>query len=250
MSTPPSEQEVVLPFKFTGGLALSTKTIGYMLAVQGFYSLFAQLCLFPFMVSKFKALRTLQMALWLWPPIYFAVPYLILLPKALQIPAAYVALLSKITLHVMCFPAISILLANTITNSNTLGSVNGLASSVASLSRALGPSITGFLHSQGIRSGYSVIAWWALGIVCIIGATESLFMEDTDRRSSTNAETAEVKSEPAKITTCGDQQAVYAESLVVSEEEAHLMSNATTLSAVSEPVEMIAVDDKSEKPSI
>lgn len=229
LSTPPSQAEIDLPFKFTGGLALSTKTIGYMLAVQGFYSLFAQLFLFPFLVNRLGALRTLRLALFIWPPIYFAVPYLILLPSALQIPVAYVALLSKITLHVICFPAVNVLLANTIPSRNVMGSINGLASSIASLSRALGPSITGLLHSQGLRSGYSIIAWWALGIVCVIGATESLFMEETDKKPQDDAETENTNEQTTRLGP-----------------EASLLPSILTSPEISASVEM-TLDDKPEK---
>ncbi|QGA18420.1 hypothetical protein EYB26_006105 [Talaromyces marneffei] len=242
LSTPPSKAEIDLPFKFTGGLALSTKTIGYMLAVQGFYSLFAQLFLFPLLVQRLGALRTLRLALFTWPPIYFAVPYLILLPSALQIPVAYVALLSKITLHVICFPAIALLLANTIPSKNVMGSINGLASSVASLSRALGPSITGLLHSQGLHSGYSIIAWWALGVVCVIGATESLLMEEAEPKCQHDTETVTGTNEQT-TSACQRQQSLCPETLVVSE-EAGLLS--LTSSEISDPLE-IALDDRPEK---
>src|ERR1700709_2450668 len=100
LSTPKSDAKVVLPLKFTGGLGLMTKTIGIMLAVQGVYSMIAQLWLFPFVVKQFGTLRTFPFVLMIWPPLYMAVPYLILLPAKLQMPAAYVALISKITFHV------------------------------------------------------------------------------------------------------------------------------------------------------
>lgn len=244
LSTPPSEQDVTLPFKFTGGLALTTKKIGYMLAVQGFYSLFAQLCLFPFLVQRLGALRTLRLGLFIWTPVYFAVPYLVLLPPALQIPAAYVALLGKITLHVICFPSTALLLANTIPSPRVMGSINGLASSVASLSRALGPSITGFLHSQGLHSGFSIIAWWALGIVCVIGAFESLLMKDTDQSSQHATENNDTSDQSTSV--CQHQGALYSESLVVSEEEVMLLSTMFSTSDVSDSPETPS-DDKLEK---
>ena len=95
-------------------------------------------------------------------------------------PAAYIALITKITFHVICFPATAILLANATPSSKVLGSVNGVAASTASLSRAFGPTITGYLHSKGLYTGYSVLSWWACGLVCALGAIESFWMEETD----------------------------------------------------------------------
>ncbi|GAB1199155.1 hypothetical protein APSETT444_008501 [Aspergillus pseudonomiae] len=183
LSTPKSEEDTVLPFKFTGGLGLPTKTIGFMLAVQGVYSMIAQLWLFPFVVRHFGTLRTFRFVLLVWPPLYLLVPYLILLPEALQMAAVYVSLISKITFHVIAFPSTAILLANAAPSSKVLGSINGAAASTASLSRAFGPTITGLLHSKGLESGYSVLAWWACGIVCIIGAIESFWMEESDSKT-------------------------------------------------------------------
>lgn len=181
LSTPTSTDAASLPLKFTGGLGLATKKIGFMLAVQGVYSMIAQLWLFPFVVRRFGTLRVFRFVLLVWPPLYFMVPYLILLPERLQLAAAYLALISKITLHVIAFPATAILLANAAPSSKVLGSINGAAASTASLSRAFGPTITGLLHSKGLESGYSVLAWWACGLVCIIGAFESFWMEESER---------------------------------------------------------------------
>lgn len=179
LSTPKSDDRVVLPFEFTGGLGLPTKTIGLMLAVQGVYSMIAQLWLFPFVVKHFGTVRTFRFVLLVWPPLYLAVPYLILLPAKLQMPAVYLALISKITFHVITFPAINIILANAAPTSKVLGSINGAAASTASLSRAFGPTITGLLHSKGLESGHSVLAWWACGLVCLIGAFQSFWMEES-----------------------------------------------------------------------
>lgn len=196
LSTPKSEDQPILPLKFTGGLGLPTKTIGFMLAVQGVYSMIAQLWLFPFVVKHFGTLRTFRFVLLAWPPLYLAVPYLILLPAKLQMPAVYVALISKITFHVIAFPATAILLANSAPTSKVLGSINGAAASTASLSRAFGPTVTGLLHSRGLESGYSVLAWWACGLVCVIGAIESFWMEeseDPERFKSSEPEVSEAE---------------------------------------------------------
>ncbi|KAJ6078629.1 hypothetical protein N7467_008382 [Penicillium canescens] len=194
LSTPKSNDDVVLPLKFTGGLGMATKTIGFMLAVQGVYSMIAQLWLFPFVVKHFGTLRTFRFVLLAWPPLYLAVPYLVLLPAKLQMLAVYVSLISKITFHVIAFPATAILLANAAPSSKVLGSINGAAASTASLSRAFGPTITGLLHSRGLESGYSVLAWWACGLVCVIGAIQSFWMEESsepERFKSCQPETSE-----------------------------------------------------------
>ncbi|KAJ5259391.1 hypothetical protein N7478_012372 [Penicillium angulare] len=213
--TPKSDDPVVLPLKFEGGLGLATKTIGFMLAVQGVYSMIAQLWLFPFVVKHFGTLRTFRFVLLAWPPLYLAVPYLILLPAKLQMPAVYVALISKITLHVIAFPATAILLANAAPTSKVLGSINGAAASTASLSRAFGPTITGLLHSKGLESGYSVLAWWACGLVCLIGAIQSFWMEESEEPERFKSRDSEINEELKRDVMSEDS---------IEEEEQRLLS--------------------------
>jgi hypothetical protein len=180
LSTPKSNHEITLPFTFGGGLGFTSKTIGSMLAIQGVYSMIAQLWLFPLVVRHLGALRTFRLVLIIWSPLYLLVPYMIILSETLHMVAAFAALICKITFHVIAFPSSAILLAHAAPSPNVLGSINGAAASVASLSRALGPSVTGLLHSRGLDSGYSIISWWACGIVCSIGAVLSFTMEDSD----------------------------------------------------------------------
>ncbi|KAL4976941.1 major facilitator superfamily domain-containing protein [Aspergillus desertorum] len=226
LSTPKSNEDAALPFKFTGGLGLSTKTIGLMLAVQGVYSMIAQLWLFPFVVRHFGTLRTFRFVLLVWPPLYLLVPYLILLPEKFQMTAAYVALICKITFHVIAFPSTAILLANAAPSSKVLGSINGAAASTASLSRAFGPSVTGFLHSKGLDSGYSVISWWACGIVCLIGAVQSFWMEESEPQRFVDEKTPE----PNTSHTTNDLRGSFAAGKEdgTAEEVRRLLSSART----------------------
>ncbi|KKZ64944.1 hypothetical protein EMCG_09178 [[Emmonsia] crescens] len=188
LSTPVSDIKAELPFKFTGGMAMSTKKIGFMLAVQGLYSMVAQLWFFPYVVSYFGTLSAYRFVLCIWPALYLVVPYLVLLPGGLQIPAVYAALIAKITLHVIAFPSTNILLANSAPSTTVLGSINGVAASTASLSRAFGPTVTGYLHSKGLEWGYSGLAWWACGIVCLLGAIESFWIGEDERRETIGSE--------------------------------------------------------------
>src|SRR4051794_10244737 len=97
LSTPASHGPYSLPFKFTGGFALSTKTIGFILSLQGVYSMLAQVFLFPVIVHRFGCLRTFQAVAMCYPLLYFLVPFLVLLPARMQIPGIYVCLVLKIT---------------------------------------------------------------------------------------------------------------------------------------------------------
>lgn len=188
-----SAEEPVMPFKFAGGFGMTPKQIGFMMAVQGVYSMVAQLWFFPWIVRKIGTLNAFRSVMVVWPALYFVVPYLVLLPGHLKSFGIYAALLTKITFHVVAFPANAILLANAAPSKAVLGTINGAASSTACLCRAFGPTISGSIHSAGLKSGYNGFSWWAGGIVCAFGALEAYFIHDTDSRQT---QLAEVKDEP------------------------------------------------------
>ena len=180
LSEPISTNPITLPFSFTGGFGFSSKKIGFMLAVQGVYSMVAQLCLFPRVAHRFGTLKTFRFVLMTWPLLYLLVPYLVLLPQRLQMPGVYLCLLWKITAHVFAFPSNAILLRNSAPSLLVLGVINGAGASTASLARALGPTVTGLIHSWGLDIGSNGVAWWVNGVICVLGALESLWIEQSE----------------------------------------------------------------------
>ena len=201
MSEPRSDIPPSLPFKFTGGFALSTKTIGVMMAVQGFYSMIAQLWLFPFLIRRFGTIHTFRVTMMVWPLLYLIVPYLIFLPTSLQTTGIYFALLVKITFHVIAFPSCAILLTNAAPSKAILGTINGVAASSACLARSFGPTLTGSIHALGLRFGCNGLAWWFAGLVCALGAMESFMIEEVDG-SCENTVTEEDHPPPEPLMHC------------------------------------------------
>lgn len=82
----------------------------------------------------------------------------------------------------MAYPANAILLTNSAPSLLMLGTINGVAASTASLSRAFGPTVSGFLFSVGLRIGYSGLAWWCSAVIAALGAIISLRMTEKGGR--------------------------------------------------------------------
>lgn len=136
----------------------------------------AQVLLFPLVARHFGCLKVFRFVVISWPILYFSVPYLVLLPERFQMIGVCFCLIWKITAQVLAFPSNAILLTNSAPSLLVLGVINGIAASTASLMRAFGPTITGFIHSLGLEMGYTGLAWWASGLVCTLGAVESFWM--------------------------------------------------------------------------
>ncbi|OAP59357.1 hypothetical protein AYL99_06655 [Fonsecaea erecta] len=174
------QTEPHLPFRFSGGFGMGTRAIGFMMAIQGGYSIVAQFFIFPYMVRRLGTLNASRLTMTIWPVLYLVVPYLVLLPERWQQTGIYATLMIKITFQAISFPSNAILLANAVYSKSVLGRINGTAASMACLARAVGPVVTGSVHTAGLKLGYGGLAWWTIGIVCAIGALESYWMEDSD----------------------------------------------------------------------
>ncbi|KAL8877965.1 MAG: hypothetical protein Q9198_004130 [Flavoplaca austrocitrina] len=124
------------------------------------------------------------MAVMLWPVLYLLVPYTVLLPPQYRVLGMCFCLLWRTTAQALTFPPNNIMLTNSAPSMLVLGAINGVAGSTASLCRAFGPSITGFIYSKGLSIGVSGLGWWVTGFVCIMGAVESVLMEEAKINSS------------------------------------------------------------------
>lgn len=167
-----------LPFKFTGGFAMSSKDEGALMVGQGMYAMFAQAVLFPILAKRFGCLNIFKFTVIIWPLLYLLVPYTVLLPRQYHTIGVCCCLLWRTTAQALTYPPNNIMLTNSAPSMLVLGAINGVAGSTASLCRAFGPTITGFVHSRGLSMGISGLSWWITGLVCVLGALESLLMEE------------------------------------------------------------------------
>jgi hypothetical protein len=170
-TVPPEEREPFqLPFKFVDGFGLDTKTIGVILAVQGGYSMISTSFFYPVVCRRLGALRLFRLIAVSYFLLYLTTPYLVLLPENMRMAGIYVMVIWKCTFSTMAYPANAMLLTNSAPTLMSLGTINGVAASAASLCRAFGPTISGFLYAMGLQTGYSGLAWWCSALVTMVGA--------------------------------------------------------------------------------
>ncbi|KAF2675520.1 MFS general substrate transporter [Microthyrium microscopicum] len=176
-SMPKSDIPAHLPFKFLGGLELTTKTIGMILAVQGGLQVIAQLVVFPLIVARLGPLRTFRLVIFSYPVLYCLVPYLTLAPGFIQHIGIGIILVWKVTGQALSYPSSNIMLVNHTPSKNVLGTLNGFVASAASLARTLGPVFAGMVQAAGLKAGISGLSWWTCAVVAVIGAVISLGQE-------------------------------------------------------------------------
>lgn len=179
-SMPESDAPPQLPFWFTGGFALSTNAIGGILSIQGVIQIIATIVVFPAVQRRAGTLTTFRMAVLTYPLLYLLVPYLTLVPETFRMPAVYIILVWKVTAQAFAFPANNMMLNSSIPR-RARGTFNGVAQSSASLARAIGPSLSGFLEAAGLAKGMLGMPWWVNALVATLGATLSIFMIEQTR---------------------------------------------------------------------
>lgn len=170
-TSPPKHKEPDhLPFKFVGGFGLDTQANGIILSLQGIYSLLINIVLVPAVIKRLGALRLFRFLTVSYFAIYLVTPYLVLLPERYRMVGVAIVLVWKCTFANMAYPSNAILTADSAPSRLALGTINGVAASTASLCRAFGPALAGFLYAVGLNTGYSGLAWWCSGFISIAGA--------------------------------------------------------------------------------
>lgn len=203
LSTPTSPNLISLPFKFSGGLGLSTSSVGYAMSVLGCIGIALQLLVFPHVQARFGTLTCYQVSLWIFPIAYILIPFLAVLPSPTKEYASgttvwtgiVLLLLVQVIARTFAIPSTVILLNNSSPSPRCLGTIHGVGSSLSSLSRVVGPLTGAFLLGYGVQVGVIGLVWWILALVAICGAVFSLFIyegEGSDS-SSTPVETRRSK---------------------------------------------------------
>ncbi|OJD33905.1 mfs multidrug transporter [Diplodia corticola] len=196
-SSSPSPQRP--PLHFTGGLGLPPSRIGAALAILGAIGIALQLSLYPRIATRVPTTTSFRLSLLLFPIAYTLIPFLALIPTStptpssgpttapapatsadppLLWPAIAAALLVVVAGRTFALPAAAILVNNSCPHPSVLGTVHGVAQSVSSGARTLGPVVGGWVFGKGLELGVVGLAWWGLAGVAAGGAVVGGFVRE------------------------------------------------------------------------
>jgi hypothetical protein len=168
-----------LPFRFNGGLGLPSAKVGLATAIIGVIGLPLQL-FYPRFNTRFGTLKLYRMTLPFSPMAYTVIPFLVLIPdKVYLIWPALVAVLSlQIVARTFTLPSAIILINNSSPHPSVLGTIHGVAQSVSSAARTLGPVVGGWGLGLGLQHNVVGAVWWAMAIVACANWGMSWLMQD------------------------------------------------------------------------
>ncbi|KAF3484023.1 uncharacterized protein GIQ15_03347 [Arthroderma uncinatum] len=173
--------DVNLPFKFTSGFGIDSQAIGILFTLNGIVGMIVQFFIFPPTAKRFGVLPCFKVAAFIFPVLYFLTPFLALFPTDRSRQFATIILMAvKLSAVVFAFPSSIILLTNSAPSVRVLGTLNGVATSVSAIGRAVGPAALGGIFSIGVRAGYMIIPWWTLAVIAVISALPAFWIVETD----------------------------------------------------------------------
>ncbi|SLM33789.1 mfs transporter [Lasallia pustulata] len=176
---PPSHTSQSLPFSFTGGLGMPPRTVGFAMSILGIIGIILQLLVYPAVNQRLGTLRSYRCFLCLFPIAYCLSPYLAIVPSTTAPPAQasgpllWAALAGVVFIQGLArtftLPANTILMNNCSPHPSVLGTIHGIAQSVSTAVRTVGPVAGGWLYGLGLRKGVVGGVWWGLAGVAIVG---------------------------------------------------------------------------------
>jgi hypothetical protein len=176
------------PFRFTGGMAMPPATIGLALSILGAIGIFTQLVVYPYLSGRLGVARSYRYFLTLFPIAYLLAPYIALLPSSTPPPkeaggifiwmGIVVVLAIQVLARTFALPGMTILVNNSCPHPTVLGTLHGVAQSISSGMRTIGPALTGYLYGQGLQVGVVGVGFWFLAAVACIGLFAGSFVRD------------------------------------------------------------------------
>lgn len=168
-----------------GGLGMSTQAVGIIMCVNGLIALFIQAVIFPLFATWLGLWKVFVMVTLLHPIEYFVVPFLALLPENSVYPGVWACLTLRNFTSILAYPVLLILLKEASPNSSFLGKINGLTASAGAACRTIAPPIAGYLYGVGVHMGFTGPAWWASGLVGIVGVIQMFWIDRSKNKKAT-----------------------------------------------------------------
>lgn len=188
--SPPSLTHPSFPIHFNGGLALSTAHIGFALSILGVIGIFLQLVVYPSWSGKYGVVRSYRYSLLLFPICYTLTPYLALLPSTSKPPheatgvpvwAGIIVVLSiQVMARTFALPGTTILVNNSCPHPSVLSTYHGIAQSLSSAVRTIGPASMSWLYGRGLVWGIVGTGFWGMTIAAILNNCVGIFVKDGD----------------------------------------------------------------------
>lgn len=157
-------------FHFGGGLGLDSSQVGLATAIIGVIGLPLQIFVYPYVQSRLGTLKAFRVFLPFSPVAYALLPFVVILPRIAYLvwPSFAIIVFLQVVSRTFALPAGIILINNCISNPLILGTVHGVAQSITSAARTLGPMVGGWGLGLGLKYNIVGAVWWGLAAEALL----------------------------------------------------------------------------------
>lgn len=179
LSSPVVTQSSSSPLLFTGGLGLTPHAVGLATASIGIIGLPIQILLYPPLSARLGTLSSYRVFLWPSILVYAALPFLAFIARSSSSSSSssnvllWVALITALGMQVLARafvgPATVVLVNNCTPHPQLLATVHGLAQSISSAARMVGPLLGGAALAWAEERGWGVGApFWGMAGLAVV----------------------------------------------------------------------------------
>lgn len=167
------------PFRFSNGFGLASSRIGLIFTLYGGFGMLVQFFIFPPVAHRYGVLRCLRVCNCILPFVFFVTPFTALLPTAQsQQVAIFVLMVCKGICTTFMFPCNTILLTNSASSLRILGTLNGMATSISAIGRAIGPAIGGSMFTFGVKHNLAILPFWIFAFIAALSIIPVMMLNE------------------------------------------------------------------------
>lgn len=187
--------------KMTGGLGLPASQVGLATAIIGVIGLPLQLFVYPAVQGRLGTLPSYRTFLPFSALAYLTIPFLVVVPRHPFIMVWIVmtlVLALQVISRTFALPSAIILVNNSVEDPGSLGTLHGVAQSISSAARTIGPMLAGWIFGWGLIHQMGGVAWWLLVGVCMCGWGTSWLIKEGRGIVDEKSKEAGVKSNTSR----------------------------------------------------
>jgi MFS family permease len=186
LSTPISDQKTQHPpFRFSGGLAMQPREVGFAMSTLGAIGVTLQLVVYPMLNDRFGTIRIWRSALFIFPIAYAFAPFPALISSLVSISGKAIIVWLSVGFVLLLFvlgrtgvtPATTLLINDCTPHPSVRGTIHTAGTVIGNLSRSVFPVIAFAIFGKGLEIGVVGLGFWCLACLGILACVASRWVE-------------------------------------------------------------------------
>jgi hypothetical protein len=200
LSTPIGTSPSSNILKFSGGLAMWPREVGFAMSVLGAIGVVLQLVIYPLLKDRWGTIRIWQVALFVFPVVYTLAPFpsLVASSDASDV-LVWVAMLTVLLLFVIgrtgVTPATTLLINDCTPHPSVRGTIHTAGTVIGNLSRSIFPIVAFAIFGKGQEIGVVGLGFWCLACLAVVAVCASRWVVEGSNGKEIVLEGEEVPEE-------------------------------------------------------